>query len=120
MNIYCDSSTKEACIIFNGLQPTVIPYEQPVTTNVGEYKAVILALEEARNAKLMQVKLQTDSLLVVNQVEGFWKCRKPHLLPLRDRVRELLKELENQGASVEFVWVPREENPAGRVLEEIK
>ena len=35
-----------------------------------------------------------------------------HLLPLRDEVRELLRE-----TGVELRWLPREDNLAGKVLE---
>ena len=113
--IFCDSSTREACYVIEGQEPVITPYPKPVTVNVGEYRSVILALEKAIHLKLEQVLLLTDSLLVVNQVRGAWKCRKEHLLPLRDRIRELLLFGFDYEAIVR--WVPREENIAGKVLE---
>ena len=111
MKIYCDSSTREACIVIEGQDPIIVPYPEKVTNNVGEYRAVILALEEARRPKLEQVELLTDSLLVANQVSGIWKCRQPHLKALLAQVRILLMETPN------FVtWIPREENLAGKIL----
>ena len=82
-----------------------------MTVNVGEYQAVILALKEAKRLKLEQVLLLSDSQLVVNQVNGVWKCRKQHLLPFRDKVRELLED------NWYLHWVSREINLAGKVLE---
>lgn len=113
--IYCDSSTREACIVVEGEDPIVIPYPEPVTVNVGEYKAVIIALEEALNRRLEEVEILTDSLLVVNQVRGLWKCRKKHLRPYCNWVRFLLPCVSIRGC--ELNWIPREENPAGKVLE---
>lgn len=112
MKIYCDSSTREACFILEGQEPINFLYPKQVTNNVGEYWAVILALKEAERLKLEQVEVLTDSMLVVNQVNGAWGCRKEHLLPLRDRIRELAQKLQ---ASIN--WVRREENLAGRALE---
>ena len=112
INIYCDSSTNEACYVIEGQDPIITPYPKTVTVNVGEYLAVILALKEAKRLKLKQFMLMTDSQLIVNQTNGAWKCRKAHLLPYRDRVRELLSEL-----GADLAWVRREVNLAGLVLE---
>ena len=109
--IFCDSSTHEACIVIEGQKTTIIPYPKPVTNNVGEYQAVILGVEKAIQLEAKDAEILTDSLLVVNQVNGSWKCRMPHLLPFRDKVGGLL---ENSRITLE--WVPREENLAGKVL----
>ena len=111
MKIYCDSSTKEACLVVEGQKPLRFSYKNPVTNNVGEYQAIILALRIIHNQKLKQVELLTDSQLVVEQVNGSWQCRQPHLLPLRDKVRELLAQ-EN----ATLAWIPRGQNLAGMVL----
>ena len=95
--------------------PCIVPYSKAVTNNVGEYRAVILALEEAHRWSIKQVELLTDSQLVVEQVKGNWKVRHKHLLPLRDRVKELLTALNGT-----LEWIPREENLAGKVLERRK
>ena len=116
--IYCDSSTREACYVLEGQEPVVTPYLEPVTVNVGEYRAVLLALEEARRLELKQVMLLTDSLLVVNQVNGKWRCKKAHLLPYRDKVRDILLRVSfipNYTWSLD--WIERGRNLAGKVLE---
>ena len=112
MKIYCDSSTTEYCLVLEGREPQVVTYPAPVTNNVGEYQAVIEAIKLALSLKLKDALILTDSQLVVEQVNGMWKCRQPHLLPLRDKARELLK-----GSSITLTWTPRENNLAGKVLE---
>ncbi len=109
MNISCDSSICEACIVLPGEEPYLYPYQDIVTGNVGEYRAVMVALKFAKKGDV----ILTDSLLVVNQVKGLWECRAKHLLPHRDGVRWGLKR---RGATLK--WVPREESLAGIVLEE--
>ena len=116
MIIHTDSSLKEACFVIKEegrpLYPTIVPYEEAVTVNVGEYKAVVLALEKLERLEEKGVAVYTDSLLVANQVNGSWKCRKPYLLPFRDKVRKLLKETETT-----LEWISRDENWAGWTLE---
>ena len=119
--VFCDSSTKEACIVVEGQKPIFIAYPSPVTNNVGEYTAVFLALQWVLNnltdppVRREPITIHTDSLLVVNQVNGVWACRKPHLLPFRERIRELLVK-----TGVSLAWIPREENQAGIKLEGLR
>ena len=112
MKIYCDSSTKEACIVVEGQSPLIVPYRWTVTVNIGEYLAVIEALYLALALRLEQVEILTDSQLVVRQVQDRWKCRATHLKALRDKTRRLAQSF----CSCQFVWIPREKNPAGGVL----
>ena len=111
VKVFCDSSTKEGCFVIEHKAPVIVPYGEAVTNNVGEYKIVVLTLEMAKSQELEHVEVFTDSLLVVNQVNGLWKCRKEHLLPLRDRVRALA-----QATQATITWISREENPAGKFL----
>jgi probable phosphoglycerate mutase len=46
-----------------------------------------------------------DSKLVVEQMSGRWKIKHPDMLSLGARVQKLIA-----GKSVEFVWIPREQN----------
>lgn len=122
MKIYCDGATDRICFVFAFYhfydcetayrQETYIKQIDKTTQNVAEYKAVIAALEEAQKQRMTGVWVLTDSQLVVNQINCLWQVRCEHLLPLRNRARELLLALH--GA---ISWVPREENLAGKVLE---
>ena len=76
------------------------------TNNVAEYKAVIFALEAAfeidSNAEIV---VRMDSKLVVEQMSGRWKIKHKDMLSLGARVQQLVA-----GKSVQFVWIPREQN----------
>jgi len=75
------------------------------TNNEAEYHAVIGALEKAASTPYRQIVVHSDSELVIRQIKGEYKVRKPHL-------RELFlqeQELERLFESVEFVNLPRED-----------
>ena len=119
--VFCDSSTRKACIVIEGQEPIFIVYPSPVTNNVGEYKAVLLALQcVLRALPSLPATIYTDSLLVVNQVSGVWACRKPHLLPFKRKVNELMQKIMNGGRNIRLEWIPREENLAGIELERLE
>ena len=72
-----------------------------VTNNEAEYDTLIAALDavlgrlddlgaEANSAQLI---VYGDSLLVINQINGEWKCNNERLIPRRDEARSLLEQL---------------------------
>ena len=83
-----------------------------MTNNVAEYQAAIEALTWAhQHADGASIELCGDSLLVINQVRGQWKCNAEHLQPLRDRMVELVNE-----TGAQLRWIPREENTEADAL----
>jgi len=69
---------------------------QGLTNNQEEYNAVIAALENLAimfpdATKEDKVFIKTDSELVVKQLTGVYKIRKPHLKPLAKRIKELIQ-----------------------------
>jgi ribonuclease HI len=61
------------------------------TNNVAEYRALLLAIELAKELEADQVEIVGDSKLIVEQVKGNWKVKQEHLRPLR---AEALKALD--------------------------
>jgi len=87
-------------------------YGPGFTNNLAEYAAVEEALKWAGlHHAQAKIVIRTDSLLVVNQVNGRWHCRAPHLQPLQLRCARLLGRLQ---ATLE--WVPRERNERADAL----
>jgi ribonuclease HI len=82
-----------------------------VTSNQAEYQALIAALEDlistiskaGRSPRDFSVEIKGDSQLIMRQIEGSWKTKSLNLMPLRDRVEELLAEM----GSFELTWQPR-------------
>lgn len=98
------------------------------SNNVAEYMALIQLLDhiytkrpEFQGLKVKKYVIAGDSQLVINQMAGAWKVRHPSLLPLRDSARVYVVNLVHvQKLDIEFRWVPREGNLAGKLLEATK
>jgi ribonuclease HI len=83
------------------------------TNNFAEYMALLKALEWSLNNKFNSSEVFGDSKLVVNQVNGEWKIRKPYLMLLGLRARNLKEK-----CSASLTWIPREQNHADRLTQE--
>jgi len=64
------------------------------TNNHAEYAGLILGLQQARAFNIKHLKVEGDSLLVINQMKGLYKCRSENLIELYDKAKELEKEFE--------------------------
>lgn len=82
------------------------------TNNIAEYRAVIAALQKAREMGLKAVRVKSDSQLVVCQVNGEYQVRSSELLPLYRQVRQLVTEFDR----CELVHVRREANQEADAL----
>ncbi len=90
------------------------------TNNEAEFLAVIEALKyiPTWSAQIVLVHVDampaatiySDSLLIVRQITGEWKCREATLFPLFVQAREGLRACREAGVPVDFVHVPRAEN----------
>jgi ribonuclease HI len=76
------------------------------TNNQAEYIALIAALEEAVRLGTRQVELNSDSELVVRQINGQYRVKKEALKPLYQQVKKLQGSLE----SCTINHVPRRQN----------
>ena len=76
------------------------------TNNQAEYQAIIIALEKAINLGARQVEVNSDSELVVRQLNGEYRVKKAALKPLYQRVKQLQGLLE--GCSI--THIPRQQN----------
>lgn len=61
------------------------------TNNVAEYSALIIALEEGLIRKANSITINTDSELLVKQLNGEYRVRNEDLKQLFHRVQRLLK-----------------------------
>jgi ribonuclease HI len=76
------------------------------TNNEAEYRALIDGLKAVKEWKPDRVEVYLDSKLVVEQVSGKYKTKKPELQQLHAEVTRLLSEFP----SVQVKHVAREEN----------
>ncbi len=76
------------------------------TNNQAEYRAILAALEKALELGATHVELNSDSELVVRQIDGRYRVKNATLKPLHQHVKRLLGKLE--GFSVSYI--PRQRN----------
>ena len=75
------------------------------TNNVAEYKGLILGLKQLKYLNINKVIVKGDSMLVINHMTGKYKVKSPHLFPLYNQAKELIKDID-----VTFLYIPREQN----------
>lgn len=82
------------------------------TCNEAEYRALIAALQAARELGARDLLIRADSQLLVRQLSGQYKVRSRSLMPLALRARRML----DQFASWKAQHVPREMNARADAL----
>lgn len=86
------------------------------TNNRAEYEALLAALEKAIELGCEEVKVNSDSELLVKQMRGEYRIRDEELRRIAARV----KELEGSFRSVTYVHVSREKNrEADKLVREV-
>ena len=89
------------------------PYSEHSTNNVAEYVGAIRALEWLHHAGYRgPIVVSGDSQLVIRQMLGEYDVRAEHLKAYHERLGQLAREF----ASVQWRWVPREENERADAL----
>jgi ribonuclease HI len=87
-------------------------YLGKATNNEAEYQALIEGLKAAAEWKPDRLEVYLDSKLVVEQVNGSYRVRKPELQPLYQRAKELLGGFDE----VVISHVEREKNRGADAL----
>ncbi len=82
------------------------------TNNEAEYLALIEGLKTAAEWKPDRLEIYLDSKLVVEQMNGSYKVKKPELKPLHDKAKELLTGF----GEVVVAHVERERNKGADAL----
>ena len=92
---------KDGVEIYAGMAPL-----GKCTNNYAEYKGLEQGLISALDKNYKTLTVYGDSLLVINQTNGIWKCRAKNLIPI---LNDIIK-LKNGFDRIEFMHVKREDN----------
>jgi ribonuclease HI len=82
------------------------------TNNTAEYQALLIALSRARAAGVRHLRVYSDSELLVNQVNGRYRTRVPHLQQYLQEAIRLMREI----GRVDVMHVRRELNAEADAL----
>lgn len=89
-------------------------FGEDMTSNEAEYRTLIAGLEDlvstirkaGRSPQQFSLEVRGDSRLILYQVARKWKTKKLHLMPLRDKVEELLEGF----GSITLIWQRRDKS----------
>lgn len=87
-------------------------WKEGLTNNQAEYRGFLLCLKDLESGS--KVTIYTDSQVMCGQFKAKYSVRDPKLAHLLGRVREVIVDRD---LDVNLVWVPREQNRAGRLLD---
>ena len=110
--VYVDGSTTRICWWFGEGDFSVEEIDK-ATNNQAEYLAVTAALVEASKRGIRRIGVYSDSQLVMKQLMGHYAIRD---YTLQGLARNVWQIRQTGFDAVSFEWVPREQNPAGRIL----
>lgn len=98
-----------------GSGPVSAPPGGLTSNNVAEWAALRAGLEWFRcyRAAVGRLLIRGDSRLVIDQLNGGMKCKKPYLLVYRDACRAILRTFR---FGHDAAWIPRGENAAADAL----
>ena len=77
----------------NGKTWKLTRYLGVATSNEAEYQGMILCLEKLIEIQAQDVVIYSDSLNLVNQLNGLFRVRAENLRPLCERCQELMKKI---------------------------
>lgn len=77
-----------------------------MNNNLAEYHGVRLGLEKALELGFRKVDFKVDSMLVVNQMKGYYKIKNRELWPINEQIRALMTHFD----CVSFTHVNRQFN----------
>jgi|TARA_R110000824_G_scaffold12395_2_gene54334 ribonuclease HI len=118
VKIYIDGGTRgsKICLVDTFKNRTITKFRggKP-TNNELEYLALLYSLEYINNNyKNKNIEIYTDSLLIVNQINGKWRVTTDTLRPLYNKCSKKLTE------KIKIKWIRRHLNLAGVYLEKDK
>ena len=76
------------------------------TNNYAEYSGLIIGMEKAIELNIKVLHVEGDSLLVINQMTGKYKCNSPNLIDNYNKAKELAAKFD----SINFAHIFRNKN----------
>lgn len=77
----------------DGTTEEILGFLGRTTNNVAEYAALLAVLTYARRRGIERLQVHSDSQLLVRQLEGRYKVKAPHLIPMFLKVLQLKRRI---------------------------
>lgn len=82
-------------------------YIGQATNNVAEYSGLLACLKMVEPYGASSLSVYSDSQLLVNQIKGIYRVKKPHLAKLHAKAMALIKKSQ---ICLDICHIPREKN----------
>ncbi|MGB9674568.1 MAG: ribonuclease HI family protein [Nanopusillaceae archaeon] len=96
-------------VIYDDSNKVIYSYSEGIgvaTNNSAEYQAVYSALLWCIDHNITEATFHSDSMLVVNQINGLWKINDADLKRYKNEIDKLILKMKD----FKLVYVPREHN----------
>ena len=127
LSIYFDGGTKgcRVCVYDEYTKKKIVKViNGERTNNELEYYALLIALRYYQRvySGYKNIRFIGDSALIIKQVTGKWNVRNERLIMLYEQVIEELKNMNfTRKCKIEkIIWMPRDKNKAGILLDDLK
>ncbi|XP_074355917.1 uncharacterized protein LOC141695578 [Apium graveolens] len=94
---------------------TAISFNFPATNNQAEYEALIAGLKLSRTLRVQDLKIYSDSQIVVKQINGEYIAKDPTLAKYQALVQSYLASIPSH----QFTQICREENEEADILSKL-
>lgn len=74
---------------------TISRYLGKQTNNYAECSAMVLGIQEAYNREIRNLRVEGDSMLIINQLKGKWQIKNNDLKELHSLIKMKLKSFNN-------------------------
>jgi ribonuclease HI len=98
-----------------------IGHGEGMSNNVAEFHALLNALRWVASHAVppRRITIRGDSKLVIEIMNGRWRCKAPYLQAIRDLCREQERIISDRGTEITYQWLPREENERADELAQV-
>lgn len=122
MEIYFDGASRgnpgmsgcASIIYLNGIVYKIREKLGICTNNYAEYSGLLIGLKYILENKLFDniksIKIFGDSMLVINQLNGLYKCNSPNIKELYKECMNIILELKKQNIEIELIHIYRSFN----------
>jgi ribonuclease HI len=122
LNIYIDGASRGnpgpagiGAVIMDSKGSTlrnIKEYLGETTNNIAEYRALIRALNEAMSLKAQEININTDSRLLVNQLNKSYKVKDANIKSIYNEALQLIDKFDK----VKVAYIDRSENKSADKL----
>jgi len=119
IHVYVDGSGKgKISFYIRNTEETIVRDVRVKSHNEAEYLAILEALKyiEENIPGIDGIAVYSDSQVVVKQLRREYNVAAENLRELAMKIWDIVSEFKKSMKFIEFHWVPRNLNPAGKVL----